>query len=144
MLTSSFSAGNYHITTPELLLDQQLLRCNGRTFKVTYPHPGLFGKLSFLKVPGCSLASFTPRPIHENTDNVRSANGATSASDPSELLHRLAAIRDTSGISQFVDCHGFAFTFLENQSQESKARFSLSTSMPLFSMYWLMMGCNNQ
>lgn len=49
--------------------------------------------------------------------------GRISAPDPPELLHRLAVMCDTSGISQFVDCHRFAFTFLENQSQESKARF---------------------
>lgn len=45
-----------------------------------------------------------------------------SASDPPELLHRLAVMCDTSGISQFVDCHRFAFTSLENQSQESESQ----------------------
>lgn len=40
--------------------------------------------------------------------------GHISAPEPPELLHQLAVRCDTSGMSQFVDCHRFAFTFLEN------------------------------
>jgi len=73
--------------------------------------------------------------MHKNTDDTGGLLvGCISASDPPKLLHRLAVMCDTSGISHFVDCHRFAFTFVENQSQESKARVSLSTSMPPFSV----------
>lgn len=122
---------------------------NTKAFTATSPILGTSGRWIFLKCQACSvlycLANFIPWPIHEDMDNIWSLLMAhISASDPPELLHRLAVMCDTSGISQFVDCHRFAFTSLENQSQESKARFSLSSSMPLFSMWRLMTGCNNQ